>query len=243
MTPFLYDFQSDNASITANTQNDNFPVGNVKSKYRTYVYKPTGNTGEYIDIDFASSPSIDAIGLICNITSSGTISLKAYSDAGRTTNTYTKSVTPADTILETFTARTELYWRVELDDATLSEIQVGRLVLGSKFELPNISPQPGANMIDTSIKQRSNSGQSFGVKGVNFQAPSVQWPNNLTNDNRKDLITMFQAVRTYTPFFADLTACKDIYGALYVTFNQDSLNFAYTNADTFTVAIDFTEEL
>jgi hypothetical protein len=244
MTYFLYDFQSDSATLDYNSQNDNFPVGNVKSKYKTFVYKATGNTSEYIDIDFAAAPAINALGLICNVTSSGTISLKAYSDAARTINTFTEAITPADVILHKLSAtRTEQYWRVEFTDATVTVIEVGRLALGTYTELPAIAPRPTANTQSTGIRQRSNSGQSFGVKGVQYQVASVQWPNNITNANRVTLNTMFEDVGQYTPFFADLMSGAGLYDVLYVTFGQDNLAFSRIDAGTFTTAIDFIEEL
>lgn len=217
-----YTFLSDAATISALTQDDNFPVANVKDGFLSVRYKPTAVTGQYVDFDFGAATSIDCLCLASNLTSSATITVQHDDNAAFTSPATIAIVETGETIIfESFTSASDRYWRVNFADATLSEIEIDRLVLTTKYTMPDVSIRPTVDYVTTSSVRFSNSGQAHGVGGYEYYAYDLTFQNP-TKTQRETLETIFATVKNYTPIFADIFE-EGEFPPDYVVIDQDSL--------------------
>ena len=216
---------SDSAAISANTQDDNFPVANVKDKFLSVRYKPTAVTGQYVDFDFGSDVTIDCLGISSNLTSSATITVQHDDNSSFTSPTTINIDETGESILfEKFTSGTDRYWRVNFADATLSEIAIGRIALAATYTWPDFRIRPVVDYLTTAQSRFSNSGQSHGVSGYTYRVYDLTFANP-SKTQREEIEAIFASVKNYTPVFVDLFDGNNEYPPDYVVINQDSLSF------------------
>ena len=217
-----YEFLSDAAAVNAATEDTNFPVANVKDRFLTVRYKPTEVTLQHVDFDFGADTSISCLCLSSNLTSLATITVQHDDNAAFTSPTTIAITETGETIFETFTAASDRYWRVNISDASLAEIQVGRLTLGNFYTMPDVSIRPTVEYGTTAQVRFSNSGQAHGVSGYEYRIYDVTFQNP-TNAQRKEVEAIFQSLKNYNPFFADVFG-DGTFPPAYVTIDQDSLS-------------------
>ena len=218
-----YLFLSDAASISAYSQDENFPVANIKDKFLTVRYKPTDVTGQYVDFDFGAATSIDCLCLNSNLTASATITVKGASDAAFTTDLVTHNIAESgeQNIFESFTSYSRRYWRVEFADSSLSEIAIGRMVLTTIYSFASFRLRPKVEYATTAKVRYSNSGQAHGISGYEYRIFDLTFPDP-TKAQRQEIEAIFSSLKNYTPFFANIFP-DDEFAPVYVVIDQDSL--------------------
>ena len=209
---YLVNNESDSAVINVSSENANFPSSNILDIRLSNVFKFTGNTSEHITFTFTAATSIDCIAMATNLTASATVQI-----LGNTTDSWGAPAVTIDitetgnkTIFESFTSNSYQYWRVTFADASNSDnIQIQRLVLGTKSTLPCPSEQPKLRLTTTGTNNISNSGQVYGIDGYVFRTYDLRW-QNLTEAEKTKVESLLTNFEVGKPFFIDpLTAINE----------------------------------
>mgnify|MGYP001567576718 CR=1 FL=1 len=228
----IYDFaDNDAATVTASAAHANFPVTNIKKSYPGRVWKEGNNNPgpKWLKWDFGVSKSANYILLAgCNFAAADPISagypkLFAHtSNLGDTEALWNPSLGGTGTSVGQlvhnngnylklrFSALTSfrwwfLVWKHELVDPMNAE--VGRAVIATHLQLP----YPMDNVWDDSFLSTSTESEAGHEKHfpVGIIRPALReavfdfHKQKLTNDDRKNLVTMLKSVDRLKPFFVD----------------------------------------
>lgn len=241
----LYSPASDGATLTASTANTNFPVNNVISVYTSEYWRSTAATSQYIGLDFGTATPVSAIGIISNLTSSATITIYGSATGafgGEEVLVHTVTAVSVPTIFETFTSVSYRYYRVNMSDATLSYIQVGRLALGAYWDAPDIRPNPKLGYDESTITDLSIGGQSYGVAGYQFREYDVSFPK-VTQAEKENFRAFFAAVKNYIPFFVNIWDCAayTLDTPVYAKIDQRGFIFSWNSANIYSTGLKLRE--
>jgi hypothetical protein len=173
------------ATLIASSEVSTLPVSNIKHPFRTYVWRTTGCSSEYVIADLGSAYGIKAVCFINhNLTSDATIKLQANSTNNFDDPPFETTLSwHEDTIIKCFDQQTYRYWRLWVQDPgnSAGHIEIGRLFLGSYFE-PSRNFVYGweHRIIDPSRMDTSEGGQEFAdiedayqIIYVSFESGSV----------------------------------------------------------------------
>ena len=226
---FLANETTKDATVSANSVDIQYPVSNVLDSRLTRLYKTDSSTTAEIVFDAGSAVTVDSIAIANHNISSGVSTLKVQGNATNSwatpsideTLTYSSGV-----ITKTFTGGSYRYWRVYIIDAGNSDgyISIGRIFLADSFTAPDISPTFGHTRKSSSVKTQSIGGQSYQDTRYFASLVSVKWPA-VTATEKSNLITQFETIDIGSPFFVTFDESNISIGTLYVTIDQDSLNF------------------
>ena len=90
-------------------------------------------------------------------------------------------------------------WSLLITDTTLSEIEIGMIVLGEYVELPQMSPDQDLSQVTESKVSYSETGQVYGDLNYDYRNPSIKCPY-VDQDEWDDLFDMWGVVKNVTPF-------------------------------------------
>lgn len=138
----LYSSRFDTATITANTSTGDLVAGNVAHPYVSKVWRSTGNTSEWVKFDLGSAQTITAVAIIGhNLSSTATLTLQGNATdswGAPTVNTVQAISTDGDGRVVNqnifFLNNSLRWWRILITDASLSYIQIGRIMGGAYWE-------------------------------------------------------------------------------------------------------------
>lgn len=218
-----YDNLVDNATLSASSEAAGYFVSNIKEQQLSKVWKSTSGSGQWILIDFGSAQSVKGVFVAGhNLLSGSTIKIQANSSDDWTSPPVDESLTYGEICYKLFSsAQSYRYWRVYLDDSSLSEISVGRVFLGDLLELGDIVKAEFPETIKRTDKiQYSISGEVFGDIGVDYRLFVFALPH-IDSTEKANIETMYETVGKYKPvfmaYFDDITG----YGIYYVVLNDD----------------------
>lgn len=149
---FNYIFQSD-VTLTASTEDTNFPVSNLKKFFREKVWRSTTTTA-VLDIDLQTEEEIDSFAMIWDpileskLSDNATVKLQANSTPSFAAPAVDVTLTIDDdteTALHFFdSSQSYRYWRLDISDPAnaFGYIEVPKLFLGEKLTLTKV-PQTG----------------------------------------------------------------------------------------------------
>jgi hypothetical protein len=162
---------ADAASVSTDSEVATLPASNVQQAHVSRQWQTDGDNAAYLLLDLGSSLSCALLALLgTNLTSSATIRIRgSVTDATATGSLAYDSGTVAagakagyGAVYKDFASVASRYWRIDLSDATLDELAVGRLFLGPSWE-PSINMQMGwsSRVADPSRRSKSSGGQSY----------------------------------------------------------------------------------
>lgn len=234
----FYDYKSDNVALEPSSTKAPYSPAAVKTDFLSDLFKFEGNSGT-LSFDMLSPVTMDSIGLSSNISSTGLVKIKG----GNTSGSYDEEITLSgildnQIIFQQFKPMTYRYWELELSDASIVDISIGRFALGESMKLNDMKPQPVISFKTTGINYTSNSGQSYGVKGYDFTIVNLSWPELSVTE--KDALKIFvETVQNYKPFFIEFNCLEQ--SPIYARLDAD---LALTRSDipgTFTAALTVRE--
>ncbi|UCF13196.1 MAG: hypothetical protein JSW06_02785 [Thermoplasmatales archaeon] len=247
----LWDNKYLSASITASSQDPDYPLSNTQDTRLTRLFR-TNNLvdDQYITINTEIKASYVAI-MNHNISSDATIQLLG---ANEDTNDVvdwdnpdvTISVTHRDYIIvQKFTEATYTDWRLTIDDPNNSDgyIKIGSVFIGTYLQMPGMSRK--ANNIDnlsTSEVSFSDSGQVYGDEGYDYRENSVSFPL-ISQDKREQIVSMYKEVTKIKPVIMLLWAERlDLEKPIYCVLTLDP-KFKRTDShnDPFQLQLKFRE--
>jgi len=204
----LYDNKLDNATLTASSENAAYPADNVKDLQLVKVWRTTGDSSEYLEIDLGDSYTIEGIAIANhNLSSGSTTKIQAiltgdtWGDTKQIDDTLTYD---SDIIIDSNTEYTSKYrhWRFTFGDTNNSDtyLQIGRIYLGGRLAIDNCAVSFVEKYEDTSAISTSITGQVYGDEGVLIRKYDCAFPR--WDDSRKaEIVAMINTVKRTKPIF------------------------------------------
>ena len=213
------------ATLTASTENSQFPATNVQNYQPTLVWSTTGvQASETLTIDLGTATTIDTF-IVSSHDFDGTeTSVKIQGNAtdswGSPTIDETMTVIVGQPFSKTFTATSLRYWRFIFTKVTSATIRsVGRLWLGNEIDTGSLGDPDygGAEPItnDRSKRSKSIGGQTYiEVKNQfeSFKLDLSKVPESVMNT----YVTEFGLMGTSTPYFIVISSQSPLNRLWYV---------------------------
>lgn len=233
----------ENSVLTESSAKSGFPPGNVAISQLARVFKFDGNSGNLV-IDLGADYQITVISLgNTNISSSGTLTIEGNSSDSWTSPPYQESVTIDDNTTNQILIldKTYRYFRIVMDDSTLSDIQIGHILIGNYLTMPGFlvtKPEPKKT---SSYGNLSLTLQWYGNRGLTYKNPSFDFPV-ITEAQKKEIESMFEHVQNTEPvYMVTFENDLDYRPPLFCIINQDQIEFEKIQIDNYTFRLDFLE--
>lgn len=194
----------DDATITVNSENSNYPKGKLQDYHLSAVYRSTQTSSdEWIKCEFDDSSSADAAAIVGhNFSSGSSITIEASSIDSFDTPSIQETLSySTGAMWKTFTGGQYKYWRFHINDTgnTDSYIEVARPILVNKYELTNIFGNKFTHSYEnTSRVKYSYTGQPFGVRGYEYRTLDLNFPY-WTETDKANLRDMISECDIFTP--------------------------------------------
>jgi hypothetical protein len=180
----------DQENLESSTENPTWPKENTQTRWKTQVWKATGDTSEYVRTTGASALQIYGVFVINgNVTASGTVTLKGSDDnwsSTPTSETMTRSTDGAIYVYIPAAPITRDDWGVYIADATNPDgyISLGRVWLGAYYEESvGYSPNTKQWTEHNTIELEASGGQVSLLEKPDFQ--KFTFPFGLIKDKAR----------------------------------------------------------
>ncbi len=216
------------STLSVNSENVNYALTNILDSRLTRTFRTVaGITTVNIVFDAGSAINVTSICIANhNITSGATIKLQGNATDSWGSPSVDETVTwNAGIIKKDISQETYRYWRISIVDGSNPDtyIEIGRAWIGDLFNTAFISPVFGHTRNSMSEKS-SPFGQTYLDKRGFRSMVSVRFPW-MTQAEKANLITQFEIVDIGTPFFVTFDETDMDVDTLYVTMDQEGLNF------------------
>jgi hypothetical protein len=199
----LYDNIVMTAAIEKTSENLNYPVSNLQDSRQSRYYRSTSKIAQRIifDVgDFLEASYVVIMGH--NLTENATIYLQG-GDKGWEDPSPNIALTVDDIIILNMSDNifSRQNWALYIDDPTNPDdfIQIAYVFLGTYLQLPGMKPDQSLPYDTTSKNAVSQGGQAYGSHGYEFRSFQANFPF-MTDAQRKNMKTLYAAVRNYIPF-------------------------------------------
>jgi len=222
---FLWNNLADTATLTASSENPDFPLSNLKHSWYLRHHRTTGVTSEWWKWNLGSAQSISYfLFWYHNFQSSATIKLQANSSDLWTAPPLDISLTwnSGNLIHELSPAQSYQWWRLWVQDVGNPDgyLRAGRAYLGGYFEPSrNYSLDWSRERIDPSEINESEGGQEAVNTKTNYWIFHFPFPSIIDPD-QETFKTISLAVKNSNPFFI----CYDSADKLNTTFYVKAIN-------------------
>jgi len=211
---FFYNNKIEDTTLTASSNGGDYNIDDLKVAQLARLYGFADND-ESVIIAFTEATNIKSFIVdIGNMTSTATITLEGNATNVWTAPSYSQELIITDSSAYLIMDETYQYYRLVMDDSSISAIEIGYLFLDSGYlQMPAISPQAELNYNNTSASTISLSGQVFGDNGYDFLDTTFNFPqigedanmiNGVSVATRKEIIELWQTVKNNTPFWVFL---------------------------------------
>ena len=221
-----------NGSVSANSNNVNYPVSNVFDSRLSRLYKTVAaiTTAEIV-FDAGAAVTVNSISIANHNISSSVTTLKWQ---GNETNAWTSPsvdetlVYSSGIINKQFTGGSYRYWRLQVVDATNTDtfISIGRIYGSEQSNPPPISPSFSHTRISESRKSIGISGSVYGDKRYFYDLISINW-SIITQAEKALIIAWFETLDITDPFFIIFDESDMDLEAQYVTIDSPQVSFNY----------------
>ncbi len=201
-------------SLTASSASEGYDVDNLKVSQLKKDFNFTGNN-ESVIMSFSNATEIKTFIVdMGNMSSTATITLEGNATNVWTSPSYSQVLSKTDTAAYLLLDETYQYWRITMDDSTVTTITIGYLFIGGDYlQMPQIDPTVELFYNTTSSTTISISGQVYGDRGYEFMDTTFNFPE-ITEDattiqgidvaTRKEVLTFFNTVHNNKPFWVFL---------------------------------------
>ena len=204
---FLSNNLIEGSSLTASTENAQYPLSNVNDTRRTKTYRSTSNSDNIV-IDLGSAESIDSFAIVDNWQNGfgvSTLTLEANGTDNWTSPAFTTSIT-LDTkfgvAVKQFSAQNYRFWRLVMT-STLGYCEIANMFLGAATEITTNGVGYNWNYRNRDLANTSTNryGQEFvddigtqkELSGLQFQI--------MDKDEQDKIFEVYDNNRTVKPFF------------------------------------------
>lgn len=162
---------ADEASLSASSELPELPGSNVQQPHVSRKWSTDEADSAYLLLDMGEAVSCALLALLgTNLTPAATVRLRgSLTDSSATGSLELDTGTLAagakaeyGNVFKSFTSTSARYWRLDVADASLEALLVGRLFLGPKWE-PSVNMQIGWHLAseDPSVNRKSYGGQLY----------------------------------------------------------------------------------
>lgn len=224
----LYDNKLSDCTVTAATENPDYPLTNFNESRLSGVYRSVNSDDQWIKM---SGPVTASRIVIAghNLSVDAMIRIQGNNTDSWTSPSLNSLVTrKAGIITKQFTEVTYNYYRLFIDDAESNAsdyIEIGGLYIGTYLQLPGMKIDQTSSYNTTSTGTVSKSGHLFGSSGIKYREFTVNFPS-ISNSQRDDIIEWWETVENITPFYMIPWANReDLEKPMYCFINQDGIDF------------------
>lgn len=201
----LWDNLADNATLAANSANNNYPLANVLDWQAAKAYRANSTTAEWIVLDAGANNTFTATGLGIvehNWGANGNYFIQANNANNWSAPALNQAITRvAGVITQAFNSTTQRYWRLYFNDTANPDgyLKVGYFTFGIPYQFTD-PPQKDFPLAydDTTSRWQSKTGQEFVNQGVVARRYSFQWPY-FTNADRLLIEAIYDTVGMARP--------------------------------------------
>jgi len=203
---FMYNNLWDGGTLTASSEDSEFPASNTQHHWWKKYWKSTGVSGEWLKIDLGSAQDIKAFAIkYHNFTTGATLKIQANSSDSWTSPPVDETLNITSDVIVKFWSSAQNYrwWRIYIDDAGNSDgyLLVGRVFLGGHVELSRVySYGFEFQYIDPSGIIFSSNGQIATNQKDRYKRFSYNF-RGLTSTDKSNLETIFDSVGQSIPYF------------------------------------------
>jgi hypothetical protein len=227
----------DQATLSASSADTGQSLDNLKIPQLARTYQFTGDD-ESIVIDFGSDKNIKSFLVdIGNLSSSGTYKIEGNATDSWTSPSYSESLVKTDTCLYKDMDETYRYYRLTLNDSSVTKIKIGYIQLSSQpyLQMPPINPNVELYYTTTSKASTSIGGQLYGDEGYRYLETKFtfsqigeqgSYVRSTLVASRKDILNMWNEVQNITPMWVFLWSENlDEYPPLFSVIKENRLAF------------------
>lgn len=174
--------------ITSNSEVASLPDDNVKTFWKSKVWRATGDTAEWIKFDFGSAQDVWVVAIVGhNFSSGATVTLQLNAADAWGAPSVSQAITyDADIMLYVFTSAQSYRWaRITIADAANSDgyVECGRIFLGGYLSPERDFPNGwSVEQVDPSqIGESFDGAESIDVK-TSYKIFSFPFQNTLTDN-------------------------------------------------------------
>jgi len=218
-----YNNLADSGSLTAFSQDDNFPVQNVQNYIPSKVYKTSSAISvEAITIDLGTDMLVTCC-LLYNHNFDGTQSnflIQGTDDITFASVPFSQAFTPGIVMNAYFARQMYRYWRITFTKANSTDVRsIGRVFLGDYFtSLDAGNPDyDGYTVVtvDPSVIGKSLGGQTYAEQKNQYRTLDLTFTGR-TDSVKQSLDTIFDLVGTWKPIFVQMLDTSPMNEILYV---------------------------
>lgn len=239
--------------LTASSSFAGFSTANLLDYHLSKYFKFNANSGTIV-IDCLTAINLKNIYLLgTNLTSNGSILIEANSENSWSTPAYSAS----GTIYSNGSAgimdidKTYRYWRISIEDTSVTHLQVGYLFSGINLQLPALDPLIEFSYNTNSSVDYSISGQSYGDRGIEYFSSTFNFPqvadfNLQINDKaiatREDILVFWSVNLGVVPIvLIPFDNSLDKYPPIIGLVDQDKFAFTSNGDGTYKFSLKFIE--
>lgn len=239
----LWNNTATSATLTATTENSDYPVENIQDIRTTKVFRSTDDAAERIVFDGQATASYCVI-VNHNLSSSATIKIEGNDTDSWGSPSLSETMTyNSGMIIKSFTEATYNYWSIYIDDNNSDGyIEIGFVFIGTYLQMPSMKrDQNIPNNVDT-YQQIGQGGHVFGGINYTYREFGVNF-NYLTNTQRQNINTVFETVGNVTPIVLLPWTDRTFEDYIYCIINQTALDFKRTGSQNypFSLSVKFRE--
>jgi hypothetical protein len=249
---FLANNLVDSATLTASTENAQFPVSNLKNDFRTKVFRSTSNSDNIV-IDLGAAAAADSFGIVDNwrdgfgVTA---ITLEGNSADSWGAPAFTTTIALDTTFgvgVKTFAEQSYRYWRI-VATSTLGYCELANVFLGKANTITTNGPSYNWSYRNKDIKsqQETRYGQKF-IDNIGQRKELSNFKFEVLNQTELQvLFDVFDNRRTVSPLFLKIgdgtnviLPDEDRVNGMYYFDREPS--FSNTTAGFYSVTLNFEE--
>lgn len=242
----LYNNVFDDYTITAATENANYPASNIQDPRLSRYTRTTALSSQTWDIDTTTAIQPDTIVIDNhNITSGATIQIRASVNSDYSTTDFSATIThDSGTMIKFFTpGSTYRYWRLFITDAANTDlyIKMGRVFMGNYLQLTPSSKIPFDDARETTSKTYfSQTNQVYGNEGEDYIIRNYEF-SSISSTMRDSIDTFQNTVDVVYPFyFVNTDEDYSVFPVLYCVL-QSKINFKAVGNSQFTYTMSIRE--
>ncbi len=191
-------------TITASSEASGYPVTSLGDYIVATKWRSTGDSDEWVKIDFGSAVSITDVTIIDhNFTNAATVKIQGNASDSWGSPSVDETITWRDYIMDkNFTGGSYQWWRVHIADAANADtfVELGYLFIGNNFTLGDIIEREFSLMyLENSLIHETRTGQVYGDKGISRRLWAFNLPH-IEGSEITNLDTMWGSVGKYRPF-------------------------------------------
>lgn len=190
--------------ITASSEAAGYGVASLNDHMVVTKWRSTGDTDEWIKINFGSAVSITDVAIIGhNFTNGATVRIQGNNSDSWGSPTINETITWRDYIMDkAFTGGSHTWWRLHIADAANPDtfLQFGYIFIGIDIAFGDIISREWAETkIENSLIGETRTGQVYGDEGIIRRLFTFDVPH-IDETEKANFEAIFDAVGTHTPF-------------------------------------------